>query len=132
MPRTIVTEMDRSQFKTLVEAAPGLVVVSFTADWCSPCVSVHDHVEQHMSKLPESCVCAELDVDVNFDLYASLRAGKQVRGIPVLLAFTSESSKYSLHSISGADHSDIDAFFADVAGSHNGLVSASGVSLHPS
>ena len=113
--RDIFIELDREQFVSVLKCNPGVVVVKFTADWCAPCKRIHDYVYEKFALLPDTCVCADLDVDDNFDLYAFMKSKKQVRGVPAILAYRKGNVTYAAdESVSGADTSDLDYFFRQV------------------
>ena len=113
--RDIVTEMDRDSLGRLLQCNPGVVVLKFTAEWCKPCKTIHDHVYSKFLSLPDTCICADLDVDDNFDLYALMKSKKQVRGIPALLAYKKGTITYAADaSVSGSDTDALDFFFKEV------------------
>ena len=59
--------------------------------------------------------CLKLDVDDSSDLYAHLKAKKQVSGIPVLLAYKKGNmTPYANYSVTGSDRPGIDTFFKQV------------------
>ena len=113
--REIIVEMDRGQLVSVLEYNPGVVILKFTADWCTPCKNIHDYVYDKFASLPDTCVCADLDVDLNFDLYALMKSKKQVRGIPAILAYRKGNVTYAAdESVSGSDTSELDYFFRQI------------------
>jgi thiol:disulfide interchange protein len=113
--REIFIGLNREQFASILGCNPGVVVVKFTADWCIPCKNIQDYVYEKFALLPENCVCADLDVDENFDLYALMKSKKQVRGIPAILAYRKGNVTYAAdESVSGSDTSSLDYFFQQV------------------
>ena len=113
--RDIIIELNREQLATLLQSNPGVVILKFTADWCKPCETIHDYVYEKFSSLPNTCVCADLDVDDNFDLYALMKSKKQVRGIPALIAYKKGTVSYAADaSVSGSDTEALDYFFKEV------------------
>jgi hypothetical protein len=62
-------------------------------------------------------VCADIDVDESFDLYAHLKQKKMVNGIPVILMFKKGNVSYIPDdSVTGADPAALDAFFKRCGG----------------
>ena len=113
--RDIVIEMDRDLLAKLLQCNPGVIVLKFTAEWCKPCKTIHDYVYDKFRSLPNTCICADLDVDENFDLYALMKSKKQVRGIPALLAYKKGTLTYAADaSVSGSDTEALDFFFKEV------------------
>tara|TARA_X000000368_G_scaffold248017_1_gene195869 strand:+ start:322 stop:717 length:396 start_codon:yes stop_codon:yes gene_type:complete len=86
--KEIYTEVhDREQFLDFLKQNPGIMIFKFGADWCKPCQSIKDDVEQHFANTPDNVLCFDLDIDDSFDLYAFLKSKKMVTGIPSILAY---------------------------------------------
>jgi thioredoxin 1 len=86
MPTDTLTSapyVDTERFSTLVEQAPGLAVVDFTADWCPPCRMMAPHIDALARELTGSVVVAKVDVDQQPDITS--RFG--VMSMPTLLFF---------------------------------------------
>jgi thiol:disulfide interchange protein len=114
--REIVTELNRDHLASLLQCNPGVVILKFTAEWCKPCKTIQDYVYDKFRSLPNTCICADLDVDDNFDLYALMKSKKQVRGIPALLAYKKGNITYAADaSVSGSDTDALDFFFKEVS-----------------
>ena len=111
--------MKRDEFVELQKANLSVLIVFFTATWCKPCQTIKSYVNNKLMKAGYNYLC--LDVDVNPEIYSSFRAKKQVRGIPVLLAFKAENVSFIPNaSVSGTNLLEIDAFFKslDTLNSH--------------
>ena len=62
--------------------------------------------------MPSNVLCADVDVDESFDLFAFLKQKKMVKGIPAMLAYEKGNHSYPPdESISGTDEKDLDDFF---------------------
>ena len=102
--------MNRNEFLALLEKNETTIVLFLNASWCKPCNTIKNYVLEkgRQSKL----TFIPIDIDVNVDLYTALKAKKQVRGVPTLLAYKAKNvSLISDKSISGASIKDIDMFF---------------------
>ena len=87
-----------------------VLILFFTATWCGPCKKIKPYIYDKLTTCSYPCYC--LDVDENMEIYGALRAKKQIRGVPTLLAF--KKGNVSLipdWSISGANTTEIDYFF---------------------
>ena len=112
---TMITELDRKQLLLVLQQNPGVVILKFTAEWCKPCKTIQNYVYNKFISLPQTCVCTDLDVDENFDLYALMKSKKQVRGVPALLAYKKGNMTYAADaSVSGANEEALDTFFDQV------------------
>ena len=81
--KTTVGYLDANGFAVVVERAPGLVLVDFTAEWCPPCRILSPHLDALARELPANVVVAKVDVDEQPELAA--RFG--VQGIPAIIFF---------------------------------------------
>jgi thioredoxin 1 len=109
----IITEIDsRNKFLDLLRINPGLILIKLGAEWCGPCKKVDPYVEEFFRHAPENVMCAILDVDENFDLYAHFKAARITNGIPVVMCFNQgNATGRPDDSITGADLGALDAFF---------------------
>jgi thioredoxin-like negative regulator of GroEL len=107
--------MERADFRTLLESNRDWIVVYLSAPWCIPCGKAGPIIEARAAKLPEKVTYLHLNVDTCFDVYALLRAKKQVKGIPALLGYKPGNVTFLADvSCSGSDERDIDAFFSKI------------------
>ena len=111
--KTVISEIpSREHFFKLLEMNPGLFVIKFSGTWCSPCAKIKPIVESFFATSPDNVVCADLDVDESFDLYAYLKSKKMVNGIPALLAWKKGNTSFIPDaSVTGADPAALDNFF---------------------
>jgi thioredoxin 1 len=102
----------REEFLKVLEANPGLVIVKLGATWCGPCKKIAHVVHAFFASSPQNVVCADIDVDESFDLYAVLKQKKMVNGIPVILLYKKGNVSFIPDdSVTGAGPNDLDAFF---------------------
>lgn len=80
---TAAPYLDAERFAVLVERAPGLAMVDFTAAWCPPCRVLAPHVDALAREFSGSVVVAKVDVDDQPAVAARLG----VLGMPTLLFF---------------------------------------------
>ena len=103
---------NRTDFTTLMDNNPGILIFKFTADWCGPCKKIKEYTYNKSNDLPNHITMLEVDVDECFDLYAFLKHKKMVNGIPVFLAYARGINEGPIASITGASLPDIETFFA--------------------
>ena len=110
--RIIPSFENRKEFLELLGYNPGLVIVKFGATWCSPCKIIKQPVYDYFMDSPETVICADVDVDESFDLYACLKKNQMVNGIPVILCYKKGNISYIPDdSVTGADLTKITKFF---------------------
>ena len=94
--KEIYTEVhDREQSLAILKENPGIMVFKFGADWCKPCETIKDDVEQYFANTPDNVVCFDLDIDESFDLYAFLKSKKMVTGVPSILAYIKGNESFA-------------------------------------
>jgi thioredoxin 1 len=92
-----------------------MIIIKFTADWCAPCRSIKDLVEESIKELPNSIKFQEIDIDESLELYAKFKSKKMVNGIPAILAFKyGEKEHWYIpdDSVMGGNKEEIRKFFA--------------------
>jgi thiol-disulfide isomerase/thioredoxin len=111
--KTVISEIpSRDKFFQLLEMNTGLIVIYLTAEWCAYCKKIKPIVDSFFATSPENVICADLDVDESFDLYAYLKTKKMVNGIPALLAWKKGNTSFIPDaSVTGADPVSLDNFF---------------------
>jgi thioredoxin 1 len=103
---------NRQEFLNLLQVNPGLVIIKLGATWCGPCKLIAPVVHGFFASSPNDVVCADIDVDESFDLYAYFKSKKMVNGIPVMLCYKKGNNNYLPDdSVTGADPAALDAFF---------------------
>jgi thioredoxin 1 len=102
----------RTDFATLMDNNPGILIFKFTANWCGPCKLIKEYSYNKSNELPDHITMFEVDVDECFDLYAFLKHKKMVNGIPVFLAYAKGMNEGPIASITGANLPELETFFA--------------------
>jgi len=103
---------NRQEFLDVLKVNPGLVIVKLGAKWCGPCKQIAPVVYGFFGSSPNDVVCADIDVDESFDLYAYFKSKKLVNGIPVMLCYKKGNSNYLPDDIvTGSEPGALDAFF---------------------
>jgi len=103
---------NRQQFFEILKQNPGLILVKLGAEWCGPCKKIKPIVDGFFLSAPDTVLCADLDVDNSFDLYAFLKSKKMVNGIPAILCYKKGNQSYIPDdSVTGVDPTQLDLFF---------------------
>ena len=102
----------RQEFLKLLSVNPGIIVVKFGATWCGPCKQIAHVVHGFFATSPDDVICADIDVDESFDLYAYLKKQRMVNGIPVMLCYKKGNNTFIPDdSVTGSDPVPLNAFF---------------------
>ena len=111
--KQIITSFaNRGEFLALLKVNPGLVIVKFGAEWCSPCKQIKPVLDAFFASSPPEVVCADIDIDESFDLYAFLKSKKMVNGIPAVLCYKKGNTTFVPDdSVTGSSPPDLHAFF---------------------
>jgi thioredoxin 1 len=103
---------NKDSFQQILENNPGLFIVKFGAEWCAPCKKIDGLVDEWFKKMPATVLCAKIDVDECFEIYAYLKTKKMVNGIPAILCYKKGTVTYIPDdAVIGADVAQINAFF---------------------
>lgn len=111
--------MDVSEFQNKLNNNKGLVILKFGASWCVPCKKVEPYfinfykfIKQKNNPVSEKIECINIDVDDSFELYATMKRLRMVKGLPTFLAFYKGNRTYiSEDSSIGSDISSLQGFF---------------------
>jgi len=104
--------MSRVDFQKMLENNPGLFIMKLGATWCGPCQKIKPIVDAFFATSPPNVICADLDVDESFDLYAYLKTKKMVNGVPVILCYQRGNTTFAPNlSITGSSPGPLDEFF---------------------
>ena len=102
----------REDFLKLLKVNKGLVIVKLGATWCGPCKQIAPIVEAFFATSPPNVICADIDVDESFDLYAFFKSKRMVNGIPVMLCYKRGNYTYAPDDmVTGANPNDLHNFF---------------------
>ena len=110
---TLITEIEsRNDLLPILEKNPGIIVIKLGAEWCGPCKLIEEEVHDFFENAPSNVLCADLDVDESFDLYAYLKQKKIVTAIPALLCYYKNNNQLIPDDVLiGADKDQLKSFF---------------------
>jgi thiol:disulfide interchange protein len=115
MPNQIITEIDsKDQFFRLLELNPGLIIIKFTASWCSPCRKIEESVHTFFNNTSNNTICCNLDIDneSNLELYNFLKSKRMINGIPTILCYKKHTLSFGPDDICvGGDLVELNKFF---------------------
>lgn len=112
--KQVITEIDnRDKFLTIIKNFnPGLFIIKLGAPWCGPCKQIAPVIDGFFASSPDNVLCADIDVDKCFNLYAFLKSKKMVNGIPVILCYHKGNESYIPNDmVTGADPAELHKFF---------------------
>ena len=108
----IASFSSRQDFMNLLKSNPGLIIIKSGATWCKPCQAITPVLEGFFATSPPNVICADVDVDESFDLYAFMKSKKMVNGIPAILMYKRGNITFVPNdSVSGADPTALHNFF---------------------
>jgi thioredoxin-like negative regulator of GroEL len=103
---------NRNEFMNLLKVNPGLVILKLGATWCAPCKQIKPVMDAFFASSPPEVICADVDVDESFDLYALLKKMRMVNGIPAVLCYKKGNTTYVPNDmVAGTDPARLNAFF---------------------
>lgn len=112
MLETIYDITTMEEFKTILENNPRMVLIKFSASWCSPCKKVEKHVIEWFNKMPDNIQTVIVDIDNCIDVYGFLKTKKMLVGIPTILMYKKNNIGYIFDdSVSGSNPTEYDLFF---------------------
>ena len=116
--REIIEELEIEDFKELLQNLGNkIIIIKFSADWCKPCKKIKPIVEEWFSKLNETFIIFEIDIDETMELYYALKTKKMVNGIPSILAYYGNVERdmnqwyIPSDSVIGGDENEVNLFF---------------------
>ena len=111
--KQIITSFkSRQDFAELQKVNTGLIILKFGASWCGPCKTISPVLEGFFATSPPNVICADIDVDESFDLYAFMKSKKMVNGIPAILLYRKGNTTFIPDdSVTGSNPVDLDNFF---------------------
>ena len=113
--KSIITGFNnRNEFLNALKMNPGVIIVKFGAEWCGPCKTIENIVYKNFQTMPKNVICADIDIDQNFDIYTFLKSKRMINGIPVILAYYNDNTSFvPSDSVIGTNISQIQNLFND-------------------
>ena len=112
MLKTITSEITMNLFHTLLETNPGLLIIKLSAEWCIPCQTIKNSVEDWFSIMPNHVQTVLLDIDESFAVYATLKNKKMLKGVPAILMYKKGNTTIIPDQIvNTSNKNEIDVFF---------------------
>jgi len=76
----IVQFNDRMHFLECLKVNPGIIILKFGADWCGPCRTIKDVLEEKFAKTESNVICCDLNLNnllhlfmLNYDKMVNLK-----------------------------------------------------------
>lgn len=115
MPIYTDVTLDRESFLEVLKNNTGIVILKFSAEWCTPCSRIKNVVDELVEKKVGNRSDVSfyyIDVDESFDLFAHLKSKKIVPAIPALLFYREGTVSFVPDNVYiGADTTEIMRFF---------------------
>lgn len=104
------------ELQNILNANPGIVIIKFSATWCSPCKRAAPHINSAIANLPNTYKVYFLDIDESLEIYAYFKTKRMVSGIPSMIAWRKgNTTSIPDNMVSSSDTKQIDAFFQKCA-----------------
>lgn len=101
---------DRDEFRNVLAANPGTVVLKIGADWCEPCKRLEPLLQQLTARLPPTVQYIQMDLES--DLGSFLNSKRQISGVPVLLVYKKGNlTPFADRSMTGPTDAEVSDFF---------------------
>ena len=112
MIETIIEIESLKQFTLLLTKNPGLLIIKFGADWCSPCKRIESLVNKWFMKMPNNVQTVLVNIDKSIEIYSYLKNKKMLNGIPCILMYKKGNLGYGFDdAINNSNRNEIDQFF---------------------
>jgi thiol-disulfide isomerase/thioredoxin len=115
-PETL--NLDVSSFQEKLQGNNGIIIFKFGASWCKPCKVTEPHFNNFYNYLTSNenihkkIECINIDVDDSFELYATMKRYRMVKGLPTFLAYYKNNNTYITDDSSiGSDINQLNSFF---------------------
>jgi thiol-disulfide isomerase/thioredoxin len=115
-PETL--NLDISSFQEKLLGNNGIIIFKFGASWCKPCKTTEPYFNNFYNyltlneNLHKKIECINIDVDDSFELYATMKRYRMVKGLPTFLAYYKNNNTYITDDSSiGSDINQLNSFF---------------------
>ena len=96
--KEIIKNLDRNEFRDLINSNEGLVIIKFTASWCGPCKKITPVIEELSEKLKENVYFYKIQIDD--ELNEEICEKCKIKSVPTFILF---KERNSLGIVNGAD-----------------------------
>lgn len=113
----VETEIESiEELQNILKENPGVVIIKFSATWCSPCKRVAPHINSAIANLPNTYKVYFLDIDESLEIYAYFKTKRMVSAIPSMIAWKKgNTTSIPDNMVTSSDTKQIDAFFQKCA-----------------
>ena len=113
----VETEIESiEELQNILKENPGVVIIKFSATWCSPCKRVAPHINAAIANLPNTYKVYFLDIDESLEIYAYFKTKRMVSAIPSMIAWKKgNTTSIPDNMVTSGDTKQIDAFFQKCA-----------------
>jgi|TARA_B110000285_G_scaffold180898_1_gene204037 thioredoxin-like negative regulator of GroEL len=114
--RSFIREIPtKDDFLHILKENTGVLLFKFGATWCKPCKQIDEFVTQRFSEMRGDVLCAVIDIDDNFEIYAILKKKRIVQSIPTILRYDCGNITYIPDDVvTGTDIPTLELFFEDL------------------
>lgn len=111
---TVIESLEELQ--EILKNNPGVVILKFSATWCSPCKKVGPYIKSAVANLPNTYKIYFLDIDESLEIYAYFKTKRMVSAIPSMIAWKKgNTTSIPDNMVTSSDTKQIDAFFQKCA-----------------
>ena len=112
MPAIETSIESLEELQEILQNNPGMVILKFSASWCSPCKKVAPNINAAIANLPNTYKIYFLDIDESLEIYAFFKNKRMVSAIPSMIAWKKgNTTSIPDNMVTSSDTKQIDAFF---------------------
>lgn len=115
----IITELSLEELKQLRQSVDGIIILKFSAKWCSPCSKIEPYLHKYMRDIETANLpftFCFLDVDICPEIYRYFKTKKIAPGIPTIMSFHNKNMVYGKEGSQGNQgslHKNAESFYPD-------------------